>query len=341
MARPVRLLLEDGVYHVTLRGNERRAIFHEDADRERFMGALGQTAKTFDVHLLLYCLMGNHVHLVLQTPRANLSSFMHRLQTAYTVYFNRHHQRSGHLMQGRFGASLVEEEGYLLKLSRYVHLNPVFVGAMRREPVQSRVEFLRRYRWSSYRSYIGKAGQEEFVDYKKVLGGFSGGISRQRREYRRFVESGIEDVDAAFVEEKGASVLCIGGEAFRDRILTLYDRLVAGQGRKEDASYRAGRRRLSVDQVLDAVCAKMGIPRKGLLRRHRSGWARPVAAWMLTRYVGMSQREVAEVLGVGTGAAVSIQIRRIEGAVREKGSLWREVEAIEQSLEKAATKLDF
>jgi putative transposase len=325
MARPVRLLVEDGIYHVTLRGNERRDIFYDDADRQRFLAMLGHSAQAFEIRVLLYCLMTNHVHLVVQTPQANLSAFMHRLQTAYTVYFNRRHRRSGHLVQGRFGAKLVQEEGYLLKLSRYVHLNPVFVGAMRREPVKARVEFLRSYPWSSYRSYIGRAEPEEFVDYKKVLEGFRGGVSKRRREYRGFVESGIEDVDAAFIEEQGASGLCIGTEAFRDGTLTLYERLVAGQGRKEDVSYRASRRRLPTDQVLEAVCRGMGVTRKELLRSHGSGWARPVAARMLTRYGGLSQREAAQELGVGTGAAVSIQLRRIDEAMREGDTLRHQV----------------
>ncbi len=337
MARPVRLLVEDGIYHVTLRGNERREIFRDDGDRQRFLQVLAQSVQTFDVRLLLYCLMTNHVHLVVQTPRANLSAFMHRLQTAYTVYFNRRHRRSGHLVQGRFGARLVQEEGYLLKLSRYVHLNPVFVGAVRREPLKVRVQFLRSYAWSSYRSYTGKAEPEKFIDYKRILDAFRGGISNRRREYLRFVESGIEDVDAAFIEEQRASALCIGTEAFRDRMGTLYDRLVAGRGCREDASYRAARRRLSADQVLGAVCDGMDMARKSLLQRHGSGWARPVAARMLTCYAGMSQREVAQVLGVGTGAAVSIQLRRIEEALGGDPSLRSQVEAIERRLEETAT----
>ncbi len=333
MARPPRLLLEDGIYHVTLRGNERREIFYDDADRQRFIRTLGQSVETFQVRLLLYCLMTNHVHLVLQTPRANLSAFMHRLQTAYTVYFNRRHRRSGHLVQGRFGASLVQEEGYLLKLSRYVHLNPVFVGAKRRESVKERIRFLRTYPWSSYRAYIGKADREEFMDYQKVLGSISPDPVRQKREYGRFVEAGIEDVDAAFIEDKRASMLCLGTEAFRGRIRGLYGREVERHKRKEDVSYRRGMGRLTVDQVLDAVVKGMRVSRKELLRRQRLGWGRPIAARMLTRYGGLSQRQVAEVLGVGSGAAVSIQLRRLADGMMGDKAIRRQVEAIERGLE--------
>ena len=126
MARPIRIEYEAAVYHVTMRGNDRRNLFEDDADRERFLAKLGESGILFEMRLYLYCLMSNHVHLVLGTPRANLSRFMQRLETAYTVYFNHRHRRCGHLFQGRFGSVLVEEDEYMLKLSRYVHLNPVF-----------------------------------------------------------------------------------------------------------------------------------------------------------------------------------------------------------------------
>jgi REP element-mobilizing transposase RayT len=103
MARPQRIEYEGAVYHVAVRGNERQAIFRDDADRAYFVRVLGESVKPFDVRLYLYCLMTNHVHLVVETPRANLGRFMHRVQTAYTVHFNRRHRRSGHLTQGRYG----------------------------------------------------------------------------------------------------------------------------------------------------------------------------------------------------------------------------------------------
>ena len=132
MARPQRIEYEGAVYHVTARGNDRRAIFRDDADREHFLRALAESVERFEVRLYLFCLMTNHFHLVVETPRANLGRFMHRLQTAHTVYFNRRHRRCGHLMQGRYGARLVEKDAYILRLSRYVHLNPVFTAAARK-----------------------------------------------------------------------------------------------------------------------------------------------------------------------------------------------------------------
>ena len=232
MARPQRIEYEGAVYHVTARGNERRALFGDDGDRERFLRVLDESVASFEIRLYLFCLMGNHLHLVLETPRGNLSRFMHRLQTAYTVYFNHRHQRHGHLLQGRYGACLVERDGYLLRLSRYVHLNPVFTKVLRSRPVGERRVFLRQYPWSSYRSYIGKDRRLAWVDYAPILAAVAAAGSQSAATYRRFVEAGMEQIDAGFLEEEKASRLCLGSERFRARIRALYEnRLRAAPGR--------------------------------------------------------------------------------------------------------------
>jgi len=129
MARHLRVEYAGAIYHVTIRGNGRQAIFEDDRDRERFVRRLFESVETYGVRLYLYCLMTNHVHLVIETPDKGLSRFMQSLETGYTVYSNLRHKKSGHVFQGRYGAKLVEGDEYLLKLSRYVHLNPVFVDA--------------------------------------------------------------------------------------------------------------------------------------------------------------------------------------------------------------------
>ena len=231
MARPLRVEYEGAVYHAAVRGNARQAIFRDDADREHFVRVLAESVGSFAVRLYLYCLMSNHVHLVLETPRANLGRFMHRWQTAYTVYFNRRHRRVGHLVQGRYGAWLVERDAYLLRLSRYVHLNPVFVSSVRSRPLAERVSLLRQYPWSSYRSYIRPRGRLAFVDHGPILALVKPGAAGRAGAYRRFVEAGIADIDAAFIEVKTASRLCLGSQEFRDRVHTLYENLLHGRAR--------------------------------------------------------------------------------------------------------------
>ena len=125
MARPIRVEFEGAAYHVTSRGNEQKEIFHDDIDRRRFLETLGQCCQRFGLVVQAYCLMPNHYHLLVQTPRANLSRAIGWLQTTYCMRFNRRHRRCGHLVQGRFKAHLIDADAYARQLVRYVHLNPV------------------------------------------------------------------------------------------------------------------------------------------------------------------------------------------------------------------------
>jgi len=113
MARPLRLQFPGGIYHVTARGNDRQPIFADDADRSRFLIVLASVVERYRVRCHAYCLMGNHYHLLLETPDANLSATMRQLNGVYTQGFNRRHERCGHLLQGRFGAHVVDGQSYL------------------------------------------------------------------------------------------------------------------------------------------------------------------------------------------------------------------------------------
>jgi REP element-mobilizing transposase RayT len=195
MARPLRIQFPGAIYHVTARGNARQGIFSDNRDRERFLELLARSVETCQVRLYLFCLMTNHFHLVLETPEGNLSRFMQLLQTAYSHFHNRRHQRAGHLFQGRYGARVVDADDYLNALSRYVHLNPVFTGKLRRSPLEERRKALRRYPWSSYPGYIRESRRLPFIEYGPVLSSFGSNASRRRRTYRDYVEGDIAEKD--------------------------------------------------------------------------------------------------------------------------------------------------
>ena len=128
MSRPLRIDRAGGCYHVTARGNERRDIFRDEVDRLKFLELLGEQSERYGLRPWCYMLMDNHFHLGLETTEPNLSRAMQWLNVSYRVWFNRRHHRSGHLLQGRFKAVLVDFEGWGLELTRYVHLNPVRMG---------------------------------------------------------------------------------------------------------------------------------------------------------------------------------------------------------------------
>jgi putative transposase len=159
MARRVRVQYEGAVYHVMARGNERRDIFRDDHDRLRFLETLGEAVGQFGLRLHAYCLMPNHYHLLLGTPRGNLSRAMGWFQTTVTARFNARHRRRGHLFQGRFKAELVEADEYGRWLVEYIHLNPVRPRNRSGVIPSERRKQLERYRWSSHVDYAGRRGK--------------------------------------------------------------------------------------------------------------------------------------------------------------------------------------
>ena len=125
MARPLRIQYDGAVYHVTSRGNARKAIFQDDKDRELFLGTLYRVNKRYNWLCHAYCLMNNHYHLIIETPDGNLSQGMRQLNGVYTQTYNTRHRRVGHILQGRYKAILIQKDSHLLEVSRYVVLNPV------------------------------------------------------------------------------------------------------------------------------------------------------------------------------------------------------------------------
>lgn len=330
MARHARIQFEGAIYHVTFRGNERRAIFRDDTDRVRFLERLGSRVPLFDIRLYLYCLMENHVHLLLETPRGNLSAFMGSLLTSYATYFNVRHRRSGHLTQGRYSSPLVEGNAYLLKLSRYVHLNPVCTKEWRDRPTQIRVAALRRYRWSTYRSYIGGAAREPYVAYEPMLALMEWGGGRAEGKYRRFVEAGLVRSDEELETARDHSALAIGSAEFAEQALRRHDDEGRRRIRREDQALRRAKRLIDPAELLRVACSYFGVEAKDVTRRRYGDRVRPVLASLLTQYAGLTQRAVAEILHVRTGVAVCQQLKRVRS---EAGSALRnDLRAIEQML---------
>lgn len=151
---------ESGFYHVMLRGNGRQLIFEDDADRREFLSCLDNAIEREGVSLIAWCLMDNHVHLIIDDPHDRLSTVMYRIGMKYAMYFNNRHQREGHLFEGRFKSSPIESDEYLVQAVRYVLNNPVAAG----------ISTLEDYRWSSYAEYCGERG---LTNTKPILDMFS------------------------------------------------------------------------------------------------------------------------------------------------------------------------
>ena len=181
MARPLRIEFVGALYHVTARGNAREDIYRNDVDREQFLMLLRNTVNRYDWYCHAYCLMDNHYHLLIETNKPTLSKGMKFLNGTYTQYFNRQHQRVGHVFQGRFKAILVQKDTHLLELARYIALNPV-----RAQMVPSATE----WRWSSYRATAGLDKTDACLTTEWILAGFAETKNVAHQRYRDFVQEG-------------------------------------------------------------------------------------------------------------------------------------------------------
>ncbi|MFZ5761136.1 MAG: transposase [Thermodesulfobacteriota bacterium] len=208
MARPLRIEYPGAVYHITSRGNARQDIFIDDGDRQGFLTILAGVVDRCNWLCHGYCLMGNHYHLLLETPEANLSLGMRQLNGVYTQRFNRRHDRVGHLLQGRYKALLVEKNGHLLELCRYIVLNPVRAGLVAEPSV---------WPWSSYLATAGLVAAPEFLRTQWVLSQFGRTKKVARARYVRFVAEGMR-TDGAAPWAKVVAQLAFGGEDFVDEI---------------------------------------------------------------------------------------------------------------------------
>ena len=169
------------MYHVTSRGDGREDIYRDDTDRELFLEVLSDTVDRFNWLIHAYCLMGNHYHLLIETPDSNLSKGMRQLNGVYTQRYNRKHKRVGHVFQGRYKAIIVQKESYLLELARYIVLNPV-----RAEMVRT----ARDWPWSSYRATAEMVAGPAWLTTEPILSAFGPRRTPAMAAYRTFVAAG-------------------------------------------------------------------------------------------------------------------------------------------------------
>ena len=206
MARPLRIEYPGALYHVTSRGNAREDIFFDEKDRQRFLATLAHVIRDYHWICYAYCQMTNHYHLLIETREANLSRGMRQLNGVYTQALNRRHGRVGHIFQGRFKALLVEKDGYLLELCRYIVLNPVGAGMVETPDV---------WKWSSYRATAGLDPVPELLSSDWILAQFAPSRRKAQRLYRQFVLSGMTK-ESPWKEVKGS--LFLGPPSFVDGI---------------------------------------------------------------------------------------------------------------------------
>jgi len=207
MARPLRLEFPGALYHVMSRGHEKSSIFRDRRDRRTFLAILAAVIRRERWLLHSYCLLGNHYHLLLETPLGKLSRGMHALNALYSQRFNRRHERCGHLFEGRFKSPLVENGWYGRSVVRYIALNPVEANYVRHAA---------EWPWSSHRALAGLVSPPEFLDLDWLRSYFDGASLREcQRQYQRFIDDAelrLTDFGDEFV---------VGSERYRSNVREL------------------------------------------------------------------------------------------------------------------------
>ena len=344
MARPLRLAVPNGWYHVTVRGNERKPIFRAEEDRLHFLELLGQTTDRFALVVHAYTMMDNHYHLIVQTPQANLSAAMQWLGVSYSVWFNRRHRRVGHLFQGRF-KGLIFDGDDAWELSRYVHLNPVRVARYglgkearqqarqgtierpSRELVQERLKALRGYRWSSYRVYVGLESGPEWLTSKAILQSGGGGTwSRKRGVYRQYVEEALREGLPEAPWDRLTGQVVLGTAEFVEKM----KRHAVGD-RREQPSLKALESRPGWEEVKRLV-EKVKEENWEEFRDRHGDWGRDMALYVARRHCGIKLKELGERVGGLDYGSVAGAIGRFGAQLLKNRSLRRHYDWIKHQL---------
>jgi REP element-mobilizing transposase RayT len=299
MARKLRLEYPGAIYHVMNRGDRREAIFRDDVDHQLFLTTLDETCLKADWLVHAYCLMGNHFHLVLETPRGNLVSGMKWFLGTYTLRFNRRHGVSGHLFSGRYKALLVDpgQPDYLRTVCEYVHLNPVRAQLLRpSEPLQA-------YRWSSYPAYLDQNRRRPaWLQVERVLGGM--GIPKDSSVGRKQFERLMEERRREENPEDYAGIRrgwCWGDDSFRQELLAQLESGGA-MGQSDGASPETAMEK--AERLAREELAKLGWKEADLAERRKGDAGKLKIALKLRAETTMTLSWIAGRLQMGTASSL-------------------------------------
>ena len=305
MPRKPRIEYANAIYHVMSRGNRGGAIFEDDADRELFLETLGKACSKTGWVVHCYVLLGNHYHILLETPSGNLPQIMRHINGAYTTYFNVKRSRSGHLFQGRYKAILVDADAYAKELSRYIHLNPVR-AKMAEKPEE--------YKWSSYLDYIGERKSPEWLNRDFILGYFGNKVPAAEREYKKFV-SGLEGKEyESPLKEVFASTI-LGDRGFIEYVKKNFVKIKETD--KEIPATKAFTEEASMEEIFEAVDKMFS---EGRL-------SRDVKQYLWHRYTSVQLKKIGEQFKISE-SAVSHAVSRVSKTIAKDKKVRKNIDKL-------------
>ncbi len=299
MSRPLRIEYPDAWYHVMNRGRRGEEVFEGKKDYDTFIDLLKELVEDYKVNIAAYCLMSNHYHLLIQTPKANISRSMRHLNGVYTQRYNRSHRCDGQLFRGRYKCILVDADSYLLELLRYIHRNPLEAGM---------VENFSKYSWSSHNGYLSGAKKWDWLHKNFILSLFSKNKTESIQRYKQFVlRETLEEINQIFGKRNLPSVM--GRKSFVNRIKEKYflnkthEEIPASKSLAPD-----------FDRIVDEVCKFYSVDTNDLLLSRRGYFNEPrnVAIYLIRHLRCDTLKNVGKFFGVNKNSTISSVDRRLK-----------------------------
>jgi putative transposase len=306
MARPLRIEIAGGCYHIMSRGIQGTDIFLDPRDREKLLLLLNQAHKKYHCLFYAYSLLPNHYHLLIQIQKENLSQIMHFINVSYSVYFNTKHVRSGHLFQGRYKSIFVDKESYLLELSRYIHLNVVHAAIKNK---------MNNYRWSSFTYYMNPDKKPVWLCIDWLLDRFGKDWATAKKAYSQFIEEGIrENFPNPLAKVYKSTIL--GNQPFIDATKQRVKDRVARD--REIPGYKSISRTHSANDILQVVAQRFRMNPSQLCERQWKSLPRKLAIYMIRQYTDLKLEEIGKYFKVSY-SAISQCVREIRSNNKAQG----------------------
>jgi putative transposase len=323
MPRRLRIEYEGAIYHVTARAGGRQKMVRDDLDRRRLIDGLEQTVTRCGWELLAYVIMDTRLHLLLKTPRPNLSAGMHSFLSGYAIRAAQRRRLSGQVFQGRYRTEMIEDQSHYWAVSRYIHLLPVRAR---------RVAKPEQWPWSSYPGYHHRAQRrrQAWVAHDALLAAWQGDPPGKdaTSAYTRFVEAGVKEPPASPFRE-AISGWILGSDRFVAQIRRRSRTVVSRSRTSKASSLAAG---LDPDLIFAAVAEFYGLDASSFSRRYEASLPRAVVAWLCRRHTEITLRALAERLGLSRPDSVPNLPRRLEAQLKKSPRLAADLEKIMQNV---------
>lgn len=308
------------------RGNRQESVFRDNRDNEMFLDTLAKACVRTRWRVHAFVLMGNHYHLLLETPHPNLVDGMRWLQGTYTKRFNIRHKVCGHLFQSRYKALLVDTGAdYFLTVSSYIHLNPARAGLF--DLTNGK---LTDYPWSSYPLYLQAAKRPDWLTVERVLGDFGfADDAAGRAKYRQYMQKRVLEISGSDnpreTDGRWADIRrgwCFGSDEFRDRMVESLDGVLNGKRRTSFAGDQIRQHdTLEAERLAASGIKQLGLRESDLETLRKGDPRKKVIAWSVRKNTSVRNDWIAERLVMGASSNLPRQVREVETA--DKGELRR------------------